>query len=79
MLALLVAMTGLGVAMLVGGVLSFVFGGWVLASPLTLVQVIQQCRILAAEVFHDVRVAHHPTLAEGHRLYQHRIRQLILA
>jgi hypothetical protein len=34
MRALLVAMTGLGVALLVGGLLSFVFGGWVLGSAL---------------------------------------------
>lgn len=34
MRALLVVMTGLGVALLVGGLLSFLFGGWVLGAPL---------------------------------------------
>ena len=31
---LLIAMTGLGSALVVGGLLSFVFGGWLLGSPL---------------------------------------------
>jgi hypothetical protein len=34
MRGLLVAMTGLGVAMLTGGLLSFTFGGWILEGPL---------------------------------------------
>ena len=34
MRAILIAMTGIGVALLTGGMLSFIFGGWLLKEPL---------------------------------------------